>query len=75
MIFVIVLLDVASSTFTRLVVLLVGLGYQIVIKSVRKYHVSLSLVMFLYAVTLLLKEIAQLFIQAHKIQSSVNFIT
>ena len=45
-------MEVTRSTFSRVIVLFVGLGYQIVLRSVKKYHVNVGIVGFLYAVSL-----------------------
>ena len=75
MILLISFLEIISSTFTRLIILFVALGYQIVIKSVRKYHVKIALIFFMYVVALAIKLLNQYIRQDHKISSSVNFIT
>jgi purine-cytosine permease-like protein len=64
-----------SSAFTHFIVLLVALGYKIVIKSIRKYHVKLALALFLYIITLAMKLITIYIRQDHKVSPAVNFIT
>ena len=49
----IVLLTVIRSVYARVLVLVVALGYQIVLKSILKYHAKIGIVTFLYAVSLL----------------------
>ena len=46
--------QVARSTYARVVVLMVALGYQIVVKSITKYGHKIALVAFFYAVALLI---------------------
>ena len=75
LIFNITWLEILSSAFTRLIALLAALGYKIVIKSVRKYHVKLALVGFLYIITLAMKLITIYIRQDHKVSPAVNFIT
>jgi len=75
LIFNITCLEILSSAFTHFIVLLVALGYKIVIKSIRKYHVKLALALFLYVITLAMKLITIYIRQDHKVSPAVNFIT
>ena len=67
----IVAMEVTRSTFSRVIVLFVGLGYQIVLKSVRKYHVNVGIVAFLYAVSLTIKLIFERLKHEHEMLFTV----
>jgi hypothetical protein len=75
LIFNITCLEIVSSAFSHFIVLLVALGYKIVIKSIRKYHVKLALALFFYVITLAMKLVTVYIRQDHKVSPAVNFIT
>ena len=63
----ILLLLVTRSLYARVLVLVVALGYQIVLKSIVKYHIKIIVVSTLYGVSLLISSIVEAMVHEYKI--------
>lgn len=67
-------MECARNTFSRIFTLLVALGYQVVIKSIDKYHSQLMFASFFYAISSAIALILENMRHNHYMLANVNTI-